>query len=133
MRPAGPLFVDPVYGSIRSRIRAHVWFLRRDWRPVFEKMQADYQRFLEIERLLLDPEVMADVSRVTALAKERGKLAKLAVPYGRYLDLGRQIAEAEALFAAETDPEMRSYAIGEIETLRQRHASRGRGPARPAL
>jgi peptide chain release factor 1 len=88
-------------------------------------MQADYQRFLEIDRLLLDPEVVADVSRVTALSKERGALAKLAVPYSRYLELGRQLAEAEALFAAETDPEMRTYATGEIETLRQRQAQEG--------
>jgi len=75
-------------------------------------MQADYQRFLEIERSLLDPEVTANVARVTALAKERGTLAKVAVAYGRYLDLGRQIAEAESLFATETDTEMRSYAVG---------------------
>jgi peptide chain release factor 1 len=92
---------------------------------VFDKLQSDYQRFLEIERMLLDPQIMAEVSRVTALAKERGALAKLAVAYGRYLDLGRQIAEAEALHAAETDAEMRSYATGEIEALRLRQAQEG--------
>ena len=27
---------------------------------VFEKLQADYQRFLEIEQMLLDPEIVAD-------------------------------------------------------------------------
>ena len=46
---------------------------------MFEKLQADYQRFLEIEQLLLDPEVTADATRVTALAKERGALAKIAI------------------------------------------------------
>ena len=30
-----------------------------------------------------------------ALSKERGTLAKVAISYGRYLELGRQIAEAE--------------------------------------
>ncbi|MGZ3488617.1 MAG: PCRF domain-containing protein, partial [Isosphaeraceae bacterium] len=92
---------------------------------MFEKLQADYQRFLEIERLLLDPEVTANVARVTALAKERGTLAKVAVAYGRYLELGRQIAEAESLFATEIDPEMRSYAVGELEGLRKQHAAEG--------
>ncbi len=62
---------------------------------MFEKLQADYQRFLEIERLLLDPEVAADPARTGALAKERGTLAKICIPYGRYLDLSRQVAEAE--------------------------------------
>jgi peptide chain release factor 1 len=92
---------------------------------VFEKLQADYQRFLEIESLLLDPDVSADPARVAALAKERGALAKLAVPYGRYLELGRQIAEAESMLAAEADPEMREYAAGEIEALRRLEAEEG--------
>jgi peptide chain release factor 1 len=92
---------------------------------VFEKLQADYQRFLEIERSLLDPEITADASKVTALAKKRGSLAKLAVPYGRYLDLSRQIAEAEALCATENDPEMRLYAVGELEALRLRQEQEG--------
>ncbi len=92
---------------------------------MFEKLQADYQRFLEIGRLLLDPSITADSSRVTALAKERAALAKLAIPYGRYLELGRQIADAEALSATETDPEMRSYASAELEALRQRQEREG--------
>lgn len=92
---------------------------------MFEKLQADYLRFVEIERLLLDPEVTSDVSRVTALAKERGALAKLAVPYGRYLELSRQISEAEALRAAESDPEMREYALSELRTLKERQEREG--------
>ncbi len=92
---------------------------------MFEKLQADYQRFLEIERALLDPTVTADAARVSSLAKERGTLAKIALPYGRYLELSRQIAEAEQLFANETDAEMRSYAEAELESLRARHQQEG--------
>jgi peptide chain release factor 1 len=90
---------------------------------VFEKLQSDYQRFREIESALLDPALSGDGARLTALAKERGTLAKVALPYGRYLELGRAIAEAEAL--AETDPEMRSYAEAELEGLRARQAEVG--------
>jgi peptide chain release factor 1 len=93
--------------------------------PVFEKLQTDYARFLEIERLLLDPAVTADVARVTALAKERGALAKLAIPYGRYIELGRQIAEAESLSTSETDPEMKAYAVGELQALKARQEQEG--------
>ncbi|HEX8201205.1 MAG TPA: peptide chain release factor 1, partial [Isosphaeraceae bacterium] len=67
----------------------------------------------------------ADAARVTALAKERGALAKVALTYGRYLELGRQIAEAEALRAAEADAEMRAYAEAELEALRAREAEVG--------
>jgi peptide chain release factor 1 len=92
---------------------------------VFEKLQADYQRFREVEAALLDPEVAVDGVRMAALAKERGTLAKLAFPYARYLELGRQISEAETLAAAETDFEMRSYAEAELATLRARQQEVG--------
>jgi peptide chain release factor 1 len=92
---------------------------------VFDKLQADYQRFLEIDQALLDPTVAADIRRVSALAKERGALAKIAIPYGRYLDLGRQVADAEHLLVAETDPEMRSYAETELGALRARQHDEG--------
>jgi peptide chain release factor 1 len=92
---------------------------------VFEKLQADYQRFVEIEQQLLDPEVVTDPNKATTLAKERGALAKIAIPYGRYLELSRQLDEAEQLLASETDAEMRSYAEAELETLRARHEQEG--------
>src|SRR5579883_1491118 len=92
---------------------------------MFEKLQADYQRFQEIERCLLDPEVTADAARVAALSRERGTLAKVAIPYGRYLDLNRQIAEAEQLCANEADFGMRSYAEAELEQLRARRRQEG--------
>jgi peptide chain release factor 1 len=85
---------------------------------VFEKLQTDYQRFREVDAALLDPATTGDPARVAALAKERGTLAKVAVPYGRYLELGRLLAEAEALCEAEADPEMRHYAEAEVAALR---------------
>jgi peptide chain release factor 1 len=92
---------------------------------VFDKLQANYQRFRAVETALLDPAVVGDSARLTALAKERGTLAKVAIPYGRYLEVGRQIAEAEALCAAETDFEMRTYAEAELATLRVRQEEIG--------
>ena len=100
---------------------------------VFEKLQADYQRFLEIERACSIPRSRPTPTGSSALAKERGTLAKVAIPYGRYLELGRQIAEAEALCAGETDAEMRSYAEAELDEPAAPAAAGGRGAPRPAL
>ena len=86
---------------------------------MFEKLHADYQRFQDIEAALLDPEASADGARVAALAKERGGLAKVALAYGRYLALARQIEEMEELAGAEVDAEMRAYSEAELEALRQ--------------
>ncbi len=92
---------------------------------MFEKLHADYQRYLEIEKALLDPSVSSDPARVASLAKERGVLAKVAQPYGRYLEFGRLIAEARALLDAETDGEMKQYAEAELEELRRQEAETG--------
>ena len=92
---------------------------------MFEKLQSDYQRFLEIEEALRNPEMASSVSRVTALSKERGTLAKVAIPYGRYLDLGQRIAEAESLRESETDAEMRSYAEAELLELQEQQRREG--------
>lgn len=92
---------------------------------MFEKLHSDYQRFQEIEAALLDPSVSSDPARVASLAKERGTLAKVALHYGRYLDLGRQIAEAESLIKAEPDVEMRQYAEAELEGLKARETEIG--------
>jgi peptide chain release factor 1 len=89
---------------------------------MFEKLQAELSRFREVEAALSDPAVSSDPARVAVLAKERGALARLAIPYGRYLDLGRQIAEAEAMITADADAELRAYAEAELEALRAREA-----------
>lgn len=99
---------------------------------MFEKLQTDYQRFLEIDQLLLDPKVAADAAQVAALSRERGLIAKIAIPYGRYLELSRQIAEAQQLCSQETDVEM----LVRIDRARDAAAARTgrrRGAARLAL
>jgi peptide chain release factor 1 len=92
---------------------------------VFEKLQSDYQRFLDIEQALLDPEVAADARKVRELSKERGSMAKIAFAYGRYLDLGRQISEAEEVSSHETDAEMRAYAEAELTALKGKQEIEG--------
>ena len=92
---------------------------------MFEKLQADYQRFQELDAALLDPALASEPARYATLAKERGGLAKLAVPYGQYLDLGREITQAATLAEAETDYDMRTYAEAELADLRARQNTIG--------
>lgn len=92
---------------------------------MFEKLQKDYQRFQDVDAALLDPAIAGDPARAGALAKERSGLAKLALPYRRYLDLGQKIAETQALRDSETDSEMRSYVDAELQSLKEREAETG--------
>ena len=57
--------------------------------PLDEKLA----RFEELERQLVDPEVLASPARLTAVVRERGSLAKLATKYRRFKELNDQIRE----------------------------------------
>jgi peptide chain release factor 1 len=89
---------------------------------VMEKVRTDHARFQEIESALLDPATSADPARVAALARERGGLARVALPYARCLELTRQIDEARRLAEeSAADPELAAYAATELEALREQH------------
>ncbi len=85
---------------------------------MFDKLETEWRRFRELEAALSDPSVAADPTRVAALAKERAKLAKLALPYDRYRDLNRQIEEARRMTEGVADEELRAYASAELDSLR---------------
>jgi peptide chain release factor 1 len=85
--------------------------------PAFEQ---SLERYRELEQLLSDPAVAADRSRYTQTAKEHGRLAKQVKPYLEYQKVEEDLREAEALLAAESDPQMRQYAAQEAEALRGR-------------
>ncbi len=82
----------------------------------FEKACTRHQ---EVEQLLSDPQVIADRSRYTQLAKEHGSLAKMVKPYLEYKKVSDDIAQAEALLG-EGDPEMQKMVQDELEELRPR-------------
>lgn len=92
---------------------------------MFDKLQTDYRRYLELGVALTDPDIGSDPARVVAINRERGELARRAIPYGRYLELKRKAAEAEELAAAEADPEMKEYATAEAEALREAEREAG--------
>ena len=75
-------------------------------------------RFEQLEKQLVDPEVLADSARLAAVAREHGLLAKLATRYRRFKDLNAQIAEALAMLEGP-DPEMRELAEAELPKLKQ--------------
>jgi peptide chain release factor 1 len=78
------------------------------------------ERYRELEKLLVDPDVVTDPARYGPLAKEHAALGKLVKPYLACEQVGESIRQAEALIAAEADPEMRAYAEDELKTLKGR-------------
>ncbi len=81
------------------------------------KLEESLSRFEELERSLLDPSVQTDAQRFSAVAREHGSLAKLAVKYRRFKQLNAQITEAAAMIDGD-DPELAELAQAELPQLK---------------
>jgi len=86
-----------------------------------DQLEARLSRFEELERALVDPVVLADQSRLSAVAREHGTLARLALKYRQFVALEREIAEHVEM-AGGADQELRDLAESELPGLRQRRA-----------
>src|SRR5262245_14208323 len=74
-------------------------------------------RFEELERQLTDPAVLADSSKIAAVAREHGSLSKLASRYRRFKQLVDEIVETSKL-AEGDDPDFRQLAAESLPGLR---------------
>jgi len=82
-------------------------------------LEQKLQRFEELEKLLVDPDVLAHPARLSAVAREHGSLAKVATKYRRFRELNAQINEAKEM-AEGHDAEMRELAEAELPDLKSR-------------
>ncbi|HEX3656787.1 MAG TPA: peptide chain release factor 1 [Pirellulales bacterium] len=82
-----------------------------------EDLDQKLARFEELERMLCDPAVLADSSKLTAAARERGSLAKLATKYRQFRVLNTEIAQALEMVAGH-DADMRELAESELPKLK---------------
>jgi peptide chain release factor 1 len=80
-------------------------------------LEARLSRFEELEKQLLDHEVLANPARMSAVAREHGSLAKVVTKYRRLKKLNAQILEAAKMIEGP-DPEMRELAEAELPGLK---------------
>ncbi len=80
-------------------------------------LEDNLRRFEELEQQLIDPEVLIDSLRLSAVAREHGSLAKLAKKYRRFMELNSQISDAVEMIAGD-DFEMRELAEIELPELK---------------
>ena len=82
-----------------------------------EMLEAKLKRFEELERQLVDPEVLQDSAKLVEVAREHGSIAKLATCYRNFKKLNQQILEANDMLTG-SDPEMRELAEMELPELK---------------
>ena len=86
---------------------------------MYDQLEALLRRHAELEMMLVDPDVLADGARYTALAKEHAELAEVAaVNREREQAVGDAVAARE--MAAEVSGDEREGMIAEAEQLERR-------------
>ncbi len=86
---------------------------------MLNKLSGIEDRYEELERLMSDPESMADYSKVVEYSKERSSLEAIITVYREYKSQVQQLDEARTLLREETDPELRELAEEEMIMLEE--------------
>lgn len=81
------------------------------------KLQAINYRFVEVGRLIVDPDIISDMPRYVKLNKEYKELEDVVRIYKEYKNILDNIKSSKELLAAETDAEMREMAKMELDEL----------------
>lgn len=84
---------------------------------LLQKLEAIHYRFIEVGKLIIDPDIIADMNRYVKLNKEYKDLEEVDQVYLNYKNLIDNLNSAKELVAIETDAEMREMAKSEIEDL----------------
>lgn len=85
---------------------------------MLEKLQAVEDKFLELESLISDPDVIADMSRWQKYSKEHASLAPIVEKFREYKKVVKGIDEAKAMFDESLDDEMRKFVEEELAELK---------------
>jgi peptide chain release factor 1 len=84
---------------------------------LLQKLEAINIRFIEVGRLIVDPDIIADMKRYVKLNKEYKDLEEIVAIYKEYKSLTDNIKSSKELLEEEKDPEMREMAKMEIDML----------------
>jgi len=84
---------------------------------MFDKLAGIEARYDELERLMSDPAIMNDYTKVAEYAQERSGLTEMVEAFRQYKSQTQQLEEAQQMRDAESDPELQAMAEEEIVAL----------------
>jgi peptide chain release factor 1 len=84
---------------------------------LMNKLASLAERYEELNTLMAQPEVLADIDLLQRYGREHSELEDVVHKYNELIDTDKQIAEAREMFESEED-EMRDLAFEEIEQLK---------------
>ncbi|MFM7387553.1 MAG: peptide chain release factor 1 [Bacteroidota bacterium] len=83
------------------------------------KLEAIHYRFIEVGKMITDPDIISDMDRFVKLSREYRELEELDQYFQQYSNLLANLQSSKELLELETDPEMRTMAKEEIDELEQ--------------
>lgn len=83
-----------------------------------QMLEEKLRRFEELERQLVNPEVLQNSSKLVDVAREHGSIAKLATCYRRFRQMNAQILEAKEMLGGN-DSELKELAEMELPELKE--------------
>jgi len=86
---------------------------------MIDQLEAIKKRHQEVEVLLTQPDILADMRQYKALSKEYKDLGKIVLVYDQHTKVLADTISAQEVFRTEKDPEFKAMAREEIETLEQ--------------
>ena len=87
---------------------------------MLDKLHAVEEKYRELESLISDPAVLADMPKWQKLSREHAQLAPVVEKYREYKKVREGLAGAKAIFDDNPDADMRRLAEDEIAELRPR-------------
>lgn len=84
---------------------------------LLHKLEAIHVRFIEVGKMITDPDIISDMDRYVKLNKEYRDLEDINRSYLSYKNILDNLKSAKELLETETDPEMREMAKMEIDEL----------------
>jgi peptide chain release factor 1 len=84
---------------------------------LLKKLEAISYRFQEVSTLIVDPDIISDMTRYVKLNKEYRDLEEIVRVYKEYKDTLDNLKNTKELLSTEEDPEMREMAKMEIDEL----------------
>ena len=90
---------------------------------MLDKLEDIKNRWKEVEKLMADPAVVADMKRFVQLSKEYKELKVIVDMLKIYKDVINNIAGSKDIIENEKDEEFREMAKGELEELTKKKSS----------
>ena len=82
---------------------------------MIDKLQAIKVRFEEVSKLIIDPDIISDMSRYIKLNKEYKDLELIVNAYDNYNNVISNISSAKKILSEESDLELKEMAKSELE------------------